>query len=633
MQFLTEKYIIESINEYIQNKNANYAIMLSGEWGVGKTYFVRNMLSKNIHSHQKTVYVSLFGAKDTDDISGRIYSAVIESRIGEKLLPVLNIGLKIVGEIASKYIKIDSVKDITQESFSPFIDYSTFFFVFDDLERTSMLINDVLGYINYFVEQNNAKVLIIANDDEIGNLQSDQIGLLKYIIASNDTIDWNIESKMNTSISNGNNNTNKTKLSEIEKRMNLISDQRTHYKKIKEKLIGRTFYFRPNLKKIVEVFYDNIIEVDCNDANFKSDSINIITEIMEAEEYYNLRSVQLILSFYAMILKDSSSLMKHRKDIMSGVFKSIIYTTFEYKKGQQLPEWTQKSEFAMVNYTGEMNSQSYGDSFKLVYDYIYYGTYEKERVISVLNDYSIYIDKKYKSQELKNLKYYWEMDDEDIISSINTLYREFEETDGEGFSYLLLINLLFELKDIGLEPVDIKCFMKIMKEHIENNEVNYGVARKFSFRSEDILAQLNASIDELRRLSESKDEGKSGVILTNIVKSGKGWGEEFYRYYYDEGSSLFIDGIFRHMNIDELIEVLKASSVKDISNFRRTLPDFYSKLNIDDYHQDEIKSIEYFYDKLNDSFTGQIRKYNIMLLKQFIERFNKQITLNCVKSD
>ena len=35
-----------------------------------------------------------------------------------------------------------------------------FIFVFDDLERCSMPINEALGYINHFVEQNNAKVLI-----------------------------------------------------------------------------------------------------------------------------------------------------------------------------------------------------------------------------------------------------------------------------------------------------------------------------------------------------------------------------------------------------------------------------------------------------------------------------------------
>ena len=39
--------------------------------------------------------------------------------------------------------------------------------MFDDLERASLDINEILGYINNFVEHDNIKVIIIANENEI----------------------------------------------------------------------------------------------------------------------------------------------------------------------------------------------------------------------------------------------------------------------------------------------------------------------------------------------------------------------------------------------------------------------------------------------------------------------------------
>lgn len=39
--------------------------------------------------------------------------------------------------------------------------------IFDDLERCSIVIPNILGYINQFVENNGLKVIVIANEDEI----------------------------------------------------------------------------------------------------------------------------------------------------------------------------------------------------------------------------------------------------------------------------------------------------------------------------------------------------------------------------------------------------------------------------------------------------------------------------------
>lgn len=43
---LTDEEIINIILKYIDENIYNYAVMIDGEWGCGKTYFVREALSQ-----------------------------------------------------------------------------------------------------------------------------------------------------------------------------------------------------------------------------------------------------------------------------------------------------------------------------------------------------------------------------------------------------------------------------------------------------------------------------------------------------------------------------------------------------------------------------------------------------------
>jgi hypothetical protein len=68
----------------------------------------------------------------------------------------------------------DGKEDITLTSNIPDVDLSEYFktpneclLIFDDLERCSMNVSDVLGYINAFVEHEGFKAIIVANEDEV----------------------------------------------------------------------------------------------------------------------------------------------------------------------------------------------------------------------------------------------------------------------------------------------------------------------------------------------------------------------------------------------------------------------------------------------------------------------------------
>lgn len=82
----------KTILSYAISKNYEGAIMLTAEWGVGKSYYLRNELIPFLESNGiKTLVVSLRGLKNDFEISKSIYVEYLLSRdktdvIKEKVL-------------------------------------------------------------------------------------------------------------------------------------------------------------------------------------------------------------------------------------------------------------------------------------------------------------------------------------------------------------------------------------------------------------------------------------------------------------------------------------------------------------------------------------------------------------------
>ena len=65
--FLRSRVLNEKIiYDYLENKNINYAIMIDGEWGSGKTYFIKN---KVVGKYENALYISLYGISSVDKLS------------------------------------------------------------------------------------------------------------------------------------------------------------------------------------------------------------------------------------------------------------------------------------------------------------------------------------------------------------------------------------------------------------------------------------------------------------------------------------------------------------------------------------------------------------------------------------
>ena len=77
--------LVESILDYIRADYTDYAIMINGEWGSGKTYFWNNKIRKKIDSMNfngkkyTTIYMSLYGISNLEEISKKIFIETTQS--------------------------------------------------------------------------------------------------------------------------------------------------------------------------------------------------------------------------------------------------------------------------------------------------------------------------------------------------------------------------------------------------------------------------------------------------------------------------------------------------------------------------------------------------------------------------
>ena len=67
--------LVESILDYVRADYTDYAIMINGEWGSGKTHFWNNKVRNKIESLRlngkkyTTIYMSLYGISNLEEIS------------------------------------------------------------------------------------------------------------------------------------------------------------------------------------------------------------------------------------------------------------------------------------------------------------------------------------------------------------------------------------------------------------------------------------------------------------------------------------------------------------------------------------------------------------------------------------
>lgn len=200
----SNKHIEEFLDYYLNvEQSPDYAVLITGCWGSGKTYFIRQYLGgekKTIEellvksTRYVVVYVSLFGVKNREDIDRKILDILKPGLENEKndCIPTVGalltniVGLTagvavaagsggfaapiVAASVASSKVLGDGVKFFSEKFINAMKKEDGSFkktaIVFDDVERTDLPLPELLGYLNEFVEHRHIPCILLADKDK-----------------------------------------------------------------------------------------------------------------------------------------------------------------------------------------------------------------------------------------------------------------------------------------------------------------------------------------------------------------------------------------------------------------------------------------------------------------------------------
>lgn len=149
------------LKSYFSTPDPKFAVLLSAPWGAGKTYLIKDLIKEE--DVEKPLYVSLFGVGSRIDIDRAIVRAMWPktdsdvAKVGNQVKNFVS-GLKIFG------VSIDLSKiDLTEVMLTKLPNT----LIFDDFERSTVSITELLGAINGYVEHEGKRVVLLANEDDL----------------------------------------------------------------------------------------------------------------------------------------------------------------------------------------------------------------------------------------------------------------------------------------------------------------------------------------------------------------------------------------------------------------------------------------------------------------------------------
>lgn len=633
MKYFNDEELLNVIDEYI-NRKCRYAILIDGEWGCGKTNFVDTKLVPKLEKEEKQyVFVSLYGITKTKEIDQKITEKMLEKI--PKVGSFLKIAYKNSGEIGQliKFnFKDKDIRDLFKNTnLKEFVDKFTSIddtiVILDDLERCTIPFNEILGYINEYVEHKKCKVIIVANQKEIAKSKNMQNMELKYLAVKSANSEYNIENEINENVPT-------ISKIQLDRRVQSLFSEDLEYKQIKEKVIGRVFYYRPNLKKVLE----NVLNESCMEDTQKefvlSYSKNIV-KIMEAYNHINIRTLKFSIEILEKILpivnkiKISPNQTKIFDVCKYDILMYTIYASILEKIGRKRIYWNSITEYQSIQLYGKENIEG----FKFIDEYIDNGIVEEYRVIEILMVYlkEVEIMESDSKDPLYKLENLLELEDHDILVKLNELEKRLEKNKYKTEVYPKILKIIIELKFMGFPDDVYQRIVNIMERNIKNSK------DKISFNEFGISFNTNEKIQEYNEISK-KLKNLANISYTELkedtidnIMSSEDWGINISQYYLDYREKRYFENEFLKLfNIEKLIKNIVTYDSKNIRYFRRLLGDIYSYSDIKQQYKYDFENIKRLKNGIeqavnDNSIEGLTKKCNIELLikelEQIIEKF------------
>ena len=619
---LTNGQILRELEEYISEEIYDYALMLDGKWGSGKTYFVREIVFPRLTQvNKRPLYISLFGLKSKEDISDEIYLQFIKQVTKDKY-DLLPFGFSVLRYFRKKYeldeIPIEEVSE--RIAGAKLKDYVLFF---DDLERCTMNINDAMGAINSLIEQHHFKSIIVANEVEIGTIQEHNNLELKYILASGNNLEYPDKDDDGAILNRGSKGSGKPDLVSLKARAHYLFEENELYIRIKEKVIGRTVHYCPEIDVVsAEIFESMKPKLSPYIADHKAEILKIVCEEYASESYNNMRTLQFSLALCDRILNTILSTRQYDaavSDTINVLIRAIIRMSIYYKNGKQMIKWEEGKEYGRVTFGRGMDLSKYFTAFKFIQDYISNSEFSSGRITTVISDYI----RTEERDPFYAINYFWQSDDTEVEAALNVACRKILKGEYHPTEYPELVGLLMRVKEIGFE-FDFDNIYEFMKSDTAERGSRSASIRQLLHRNEYINENVQGRILELTKIREDADLKMCMDDLRAQISSGHGWGERFSLFLQDRKGDMYHQKtLMKFVDIETLVEALNNSKTEDFSNFRRALNSFYD--NGDEFVKTDITKLKDFLVRINnEKYAQRTKEFNRMLLITHLEEISKR---------
>ena len=373
----------EEILDYINRNELTGALLLTGPWGCGKTYLVKE-IAKELNNGKKVAVstISLFGIDSVAAINKRVkdeYTGFILGSLGKtakKLSKAVTTVAKDGMTVAS--IAAEGIPGLSAAShgLSSIMDYDLFGFievkntigkdnkkrkfilVFDDLERSNLQKKDLLGVLNEYVENKQIRVIIVADEEKIEN---------------------------------------------------------DDYKEYKEKLITRTIRMAADYGTLIDQIVEAYSETSTGYKAFLEENRELIKQVFSESKSFNLRTLKTALADFERVYA-----AWQKTDIATDNMKWALYTfaaelfisKVPPKKEAETPR--RNNSFSLVveedkQYVYKGKNQS---SFSAFTKWIHKGVWEKSSFVQELQNRYAEIERSPLERFL--LYRFWSLEQKDI---------------------------------------------------------------------------------------------------------------------------------------------------------------------------------------------------------------------------
>lgn len=472
----------EHVISYIKDNYINsqmspqFAVLVKGDWGCGKTFLVKKILNETYGKKYKdnVIWISVYGLSSIQQLKQKLLKKIhpiLTNKVTQFVFNTLKTGIKTSTKID---LNNDEEGDLFFDLTIP--DYETEkdgakikikkLLIIDDIERCSIPITEIFGFFSEDILENNLRAIFISNDKKIKD-----------------------------------------------------SDDFDSYKSIKEKIIGMEFNVEPDITDAVKSFIKEL-RLEHNEELLTKKSVNVLSTL----KFKNLRSIRQafvhISQIYEIIGKTDID-----KDYISNVIEFFLVLYIQKAKGDinstedflDAIEAYKNEKTTFKNYKDTQLNKKYLFRYaKVPLQNIYFEIIVNGNFSSceILEDYKVWTMPEDNKTPFQKLYQEWfKYADIDFNNLYNSVQKDFDNNKILNQSQLVgLADLKFELAENGV--------IGESKEQIKNSFFEYIQRNKSILEPYDLLIPLRGHFTRCKNYNSEllAIEAKLRDVNLNLIK-------------------------------------------------------------------------------------------------------------------